>query len=68
MKCEFSFVIDDGMTCITAALKTNYNIIILGQKVYHSAFTFIAPVDTDNCAICHIKILQKLHKKETMGP
>ena len=49
MKIEFAVFIDNGMTGVAAALKTDNDIEILRQQVDHPAFAFVAPVDAYNC-------------------
>ena len=51
MQCEFSFIIYNGMACIAAALKSDYNIIILGQQIDHASLAFIAPVNAYYCTV-----------------
>lgn len=45
---EFALVVDDGVSCIVAALITHDNVLLFGKQVNHSALAFVAPVDTNN--------------------
>ena len=44
---------------LTEVRKTYDYIVILSEKIDHTAFSFVTPVDSDNCAISHYKIIQK---------
>ena len=58
MKCKLSFFIDYGMSRVAAALKTNDHIIIFGEQIDHTAFSFVTPVDSYDCTVCHFTILR----------
>ena len=47
---ELSLFVDYGVTRIVAALIADYNVIIGGKQIDHTALAFVAPVDTyDSC-------------------
>ena len=43
---------------INAALKTNDHIIIFGKQIDHTAFSFVTPVDSYDCTVCHFSFLR----------
>lgn len=51
MQGEFALFVYYGVTRVAAALKADDHVIILGQKVDHTALAFIAPVDADYRAV-----------------
>ena len=53
MESELAVFIDYGMAGISAALVPNDIVISLGQKIDHTAFAFVAPVDSYNCTVTH---------------
>ena len=46
---EFSLLVYNGVSCVIAALITRNDIILFAEKVNHSALSFVAPVDSNNC-------------------
>ena len=57
MKREFAELIDNGVACVAAALIPYNDVIAFGQKVHHTALSFVAPVDSYDCAIRHAELL-----------
>ena len=53
MEGKFAVLVDYRVTGIAAALIADHVVKTLGQKVDHTALSFIAPVDTNNRAITH---------------
>ena len=51
MQCEFSELVDDGMTRVSSALIADHVIEPFGQKIDHTAFAFVTPVDPYDRAI-----------------
>ena len=49
MKCEFTVIIDDGMSCIGTALETNDNVCFLRHHICDFTFSFVTPVGSDYC-------------------
>ena len=49
MEREASFVVDDGMTGVGAALKPHDNVRLFGKHIGDFAFALVAPVGADNC-------------------
>ena len=49
MKCKFSVMVDDCVTCIAAALKSYYHIGILCKHICNFAFALVAPVCSNDC-------------------
>ena len=54
MERKLAVFIDDGVTGIAAALIAHDHIVGLRQQVDHAALTLVAPVDTNDCTMCHI--------------
>ena len=50
MKGKFAVVVNNGMSCITSALKAYNNVRLLGKHIRNLALAFIAPVSTYNCS------------------
>ena len=50
VKYEFTLFVYYRVSGVVAALITCDDVVLVGQKVYHSALTFVAPVDTDYCS------------------
>ena len=50
IKNEFAFFVYNGVPGIVAALIARNNVILFAEKVNHSSFAFIAPVNSDNCS------------------
>lgn len=61
MQSKFALVIDYSVSCVAAALEAYDYVIILSQKVDHTAFSFISPVDAYYCAITHFISFSLLH-------
>ena len=57
MKREFAEFVDNGVARIAAALIPYNDIIAFGQKVHHTALSFVAPVDSYDCTIRHAELL-----------
>ena len=53
MQRKFAMLIDDSMSCVSAALIANNHIVILRQQIHHAALALIAPVDAYDCTIRH---------------
>ena len=53
MQVEFSIFVDDDMAGVGAALETHDNVERFGQQVNHPAFSFVAPVDSDDRCTGH---------------
>ena len=53
MQGKLTVLIDDGMACVAAALLPHDHIILLSEQVYHAAFSFVAPVDSNDCTVFH---------------
>ena len=51
MQCEFSELVDDGMPRVSSALIADYVIEPFGQKIDHTTFALITPVDPYDRAI-----------------
>ena len=49
IKDKFAEVVYNRVSGVVAALITNDNVLIFGEKIDHSALTFIAPVYANNC-------------------
>lgn len=45
---EFAFVVDDGVSCVVAALIAHHDVLFFGKQIDHSALAFVTPVDTNN--------------------
>ena len=49
MERKASVLIDDGMSRIGAALKTDDNVRLAGKHIRDLSFSLVAPVGADNC-------------------
>ena len=47
---EFALFVNDGVSGVVAALITDYHVVLFRKKVNHSALSFVAPVDTNDCS------------------
>ena len=45
---KFPSVVDNGVARIVSALIAAYDIAFFGEKIDHAAFSFVAPVNSDN--------------------
>ena len=45
---ELAPLVDDGMTCVVAALIAADDVVPFGEEVYHLPLSFVAPVDPAN--------------------
>ena len=50
MKREFTIIIHYGMTCVSAALKTDHDVRFLSHHIGDLALAFVAPVSAHNCS------------------
>ncbi|MPM28819.1 hypothetical protein SDC9_75350 [bioreactor metagenome] len=52
---EFAVFVDNGMPRVIAALITDDHAKIRRDEIDHTAFPLVAPVDTNDCTVCHKK-------------
>ena len=50
MKGKFSVIIDNGVPCIAASLKTDDNIRLFGKHVRYLSLALVSPVGAYNCS------------------
>ena len=60
MQGEFAHIVDNGVPGVAAALIPHHHIILPCQIVHHAALSLVAPVDTYDRAICHIRCLRSV--------
>ena len=48
MQGKFAIFVDHGVARIVSALIAAYDIAFFGEKIDHAAFSFVAPVNSDN--------------------
>ena len=53
MQGKLAVFVHNGVTGIVAALIAADDIIFLGDQIDHAAFSFVAPVDANDCTIAH---------------
>ena len=47
VKSKFSVIVDNCMSCVCTALKTNYDVAVVCKNIGNFTLALVAPVDTD---------------------
>ena len=50
MKSEPSVIVDDSMTGVSTALKSDHDIRLVSEQVSYLAFAFVTPIGADYCS------------------
>ena len=53
VQSKLPVLVDDGVIGVAATLIPHDRIIILGEQVYHAAFSLITSVDPNDCTVFH---------------
>ena len=63
MEGEGAPVIHHGMSGVAAALIPHHHVKVVGEIIHHAALAFVAPVDSYDCAVCHLNCLPNYVRK-----
>ena len=57
VKSKFSVIVDNCMSCVCTALKTNYDVAVVCENIGNFTLALVAPVGTYNCFYHFTKLL-----------